>query len=70
MVVVQGGGQWHCQSRNIGVMLRTGGGNWLEWWMDKRKTGAVMEEDRVSLLLQSCPSCFYFYKQRKPKMHS
>lgn len=32
MVVVQGGDQWRCQSRNIDAMLRSGGaaGGWTE----------------------------------------
>lgn len=44
MAVVHGGGQWHSQSRNIFVMLTTGGGNQEEQWMDGRKAGAAMEE--------------------------
>lgn len=54
MVVVQGGGQWHCQRRNTVAMLRNGGGNQSEQWMDGRRVGAVMEDDAGVNFSPSC----------------
>ncbi|CAB1432196.1 unnamed protein product [Pleuronectes platessa] len=45
MVVVQGGGQWHSQSRNLDAMLRPGGNDHKEQRLEGRSAAAVTEED-------------------------